>query len=340
MSLSTEFRAIVIQKTSIAAVFTLYVYEVLITFDREVELFWHMPFTRTTAMFLLNRYVSLLKYPVTLTTYIHVSQESCIAIIRLGEVLEMTPYIVWASFSAMRTHALVARTWTLSLAVFILLCVPVVTNIYFFTQSIPEVFDRPVQCLYIDQFPTDVYIPVLLFTRISAILGDAIVIVVIWCTTFRGWRAAVAANMKVSLAQMIIRDGSIYFVVLLTLNVLHIISAITTVFSGSIAYFEEPLIAIIISRVMLNLRGVDQEIHNAQDGDANFSELEFNLRSLGGVAEAVQFGDGQLPVDGMEQVRDRAGSSTPSCTPDEGSDTPAVWEMWGTVELDETAGTD
>lgn len=48
---------------------------------------------------------------------------------------------------------------------------------------------------------------VLILTRASAILGDAIVIGVTWFKTFRGWRAAVDANMKVSLSEMILRDG-------------------------------------------------------------------------------------------------------------------------------------
>ena len=39
-------------------------YELLITLDGEVNLFWSAAFTKTTALFLLNRYTSLIKYPV------------------------------------------------------------------------------------------------------------------------------------------------------------------------------------------------------------------------------------------------------------------------------------
>ncbi|KAI0820162.1 hypothetical protein BC628DRAFT_919409 [Trametes gibbosa] len=62
---------------------------------------------------------------------------NCNALIRLGEVLEIIP---------------------LSSAVFVLLCVPVFTNIYFFVKSVPELFDYPVYCLYIAHFPGQIYI--------------------------------------------------------------------------------------------------------------------------------------------------------------------------------------
>lgn len=53
----------------------LLLYELTLAFDREVGLFWNAPFTWTTVLFLLNRYVSLAKYPVTLMTYVSVSQK-------------------------------------------------------------------------------------------------------------------------------------------------------------------------------------------------------------------------------------------------------------------------
>ncbi|KAL1944237.1 hypothetical protein VTO73DRAFT_3422 [Trametes versicolor] len=46
------------------AAFTLIFYEYLITIDREIDLVWGRRFTGATALFLLNRYLALLKYPV------------------------------------------------------------------------------------------------------------------------------------------------------------------------------------------------------------------------------------------------------------------------------------
>ncbi|KAI0636373.1 hypothetical protein C8Q77DRAFT_1154323 [Trametes polyzona] len=84
--------------------------------------------------------------------------------------------------------------------------------------------------------------------------------------------------MDVSLSHMLIRDGSIYFGVLLGLNVLHVASALTTAFSGSIAYYEEPLVAIIISRIMLNLREADKYARGSGDsggeGNSGFSVFQ------------------------------------------------------------------
>ncbi|KAI0636374.1 hypothetical protein C8Q77DRAFT_1154324 [Trametes polyzona] len=172
-----DYKPLLVQEASVAAMFALLSYELLITFDREVEYFWSMPFSRTTVLFLLNRYISLPKYPVTLTSYVPVSQmryvcalsypimmpcrdlrTSCMLLIRLGEVLEIIPYIVWALFSAMRTHALTAQEWRLSVLVFVLLCVPVGTNLYFFALSIPVALSGPVHCIFTASFPDEVYI--------------------------------------------------------------------------------------------------------------------------------------------------------------------------------------
>ena len=39
-------------------------YDYMITLDREVYLVWGQPFTAASALFMLNRYVALLKYPI------------------------------------------------------------------------------------------------------------------------------------------------------------------------------------------------------------------------------------------------------------------------------------
>ena len=44
------------------------VYDHLLTFDREVELFWKRKFTGATALFLLNRYILVLDYIFNIAT--------------------------------------------------------------------------------------------------------------------------------------------------------------------------------------------------------------------------------------------------------------------------------
>ncbi|KAL1939182.1 hypothetical protein VTO73DRAFT_10223 [Trametes versicolor] len=255
------YRTTLVEKSSMAGMLALMLYELAITFDREAKFFWNMPFSRTTAIFLLNRYSSLLKYPVSMVSYrstVSETRYACNALVRAGQTLEIIPYFVWAMFSAMRIRAITERNIMLFSLVFVLLCVPVGTNLYLFAISVPDTV-------------------VLILTRASAILGDAIVIGVTWFKTFRGWRAAVDANMRVSLSEMILRDGSIYFLVFLCLNVLHVVMALATTFSGIIAAYEEPLSSIMVSRLMLNLREVDQF---ARDAAADECTLQFDRATL------------------------------------------------------------
>ncbi|EIW51892.1 uncharacterized protein TRAVEDRAFT_176091, partial [Trametes versicolor FP-101664 SS1] len=144
------YRTTLVEKSSMAGMLALMLYELCITFDREAGLFWNMPFSRTTAIFLLNRYSSLLKYPVSMISYRStMSETSCNALVRAGQTLEIIPYFVWAIFSAMRIRAIADRNIMLFFLVFVLLCVPVGTNLYLFAISVPDTVGDPVGCIAI-----------------------------------------------------------------------------------------------------------------------------------------------------------------------------------------------
>ncbi|KAI0820161.1 hypothetical protein BC628DRAFT_1398366 [Trametes gibbosa] len=289
-----------LEKSISVGMLALMLYELCITFDREVELFWSMPFSRTTLVFLLNRYISLMKYPISMVALRVATQKSCDVVNIMGEVLESVPYVFWAMFSAMRVYALAGRSIFLGSLVFLLLCVPIGTNAYQMSVSNSEFLGDPVGCVIAIAIPTEqLYLALLLVTRACAILGDVIVIIVTWYKTYRGWRAAVSAGMKTSLSEMVIRNSSIYFLVLVTLSLVHIASTLTSVFKGSIASFEEPLSSMMISRALLNLREVDKSARDATNelGTLVFEHSEPLAVSQEGDASLVRVEHGRADVE-------------------------------------------
>ncbi|KZT06063.1 uncharacterized protein LAESUDRAFT_759600 [Laetiporus sulphureus 93-53] len=84
-------------------------------------------------------------------------------------------------------------------------------------------------------------------------------------------KEAVAVNMKASIVTLLLRDGTIYFAVLLVLNVAHLVLSLTNVFLD-ITFFVTSFVlsSIIISRFLLNLRQVSSTDDESLDGGPSF----------------------------------------------------------------------
>jgi len=93
----------------------------------------------------------------------------------------------------------------------------------------------------------------LIATRGCFIVADFIVVFVTWCSTYDLWKYPRQNNAKASLARLLLRDGTLYFCLLLSLNIVQMILHLRNTFQ----YFGQfiPYIStIIISRLMLDIR--------------------------------------------------------------------------------------
>ncbi|KAI9063139.1 hypothetical protein FKP32DRAFT_1572420 [Trametes sanguinea] len=247
------------------AAFALIFYEYIITIDREIALIWNRKLTGATILFILNRYLALLKYPIYIVGLQSVSDEvwalAVWAVNILAMLLELLPYFVWLSFSTLRVYAISRQNWRLALLVAVPGCMPLASNIYLYTQGSTANYPLPIGCVWLDTIPVNIDNRcashrrhwLLIATRTSAILTDVLVLITTWWQTYSLRRLAVQANMQVSLATLLVRDGTIYFLVLLAMNTFHIAFSLTGRFTYTIT-FEEPLTTILISRFLLNLR--------------------------------------------------------------------------------------
>ncbi|KAH9919770.1 uncharacterized protein BXZ73DRAFT_104878 [Epithele typhae] len=231
----------------------LYFYDWLILFDKETSLFWRRPITGAGALYFLNN-----------------------------------SYILWAVFSGLRAFVL-SQSWMIGTLVLILSCAPIgvnYTQLGFHYSGLPEPL---VGCLNETEYPPNLSTHsgpnvsvVIVLARAPLIVADIIIIAISWWR-LRGqltWSQALFTK-RLTLAKVFLRDGNveelyavlgataerlsshppgtIYFIVLLVFNVLHMAFSLTSVFSGggegsNITAFTDPITAILISRFLLNIQ--------------------------------------------------------------------------------------
>ncbi|KAH9925049.1 uncharacterized protein BXZ73DRAFT_103420 [Epithele typhae] len=146
--------------------------------------------------------------------------------------------------------------------------------------------------------------PAFLNARTSLMLADILAISVTWYNLRRDEKS------KSSLANVLIRDGAIYFLTIFSLNAIHMSLTLASILSpvqtnSEVTTFTEPLTSILVSRFLLNL----QAVKNRTAGDVSTIELDGTTSSV--VFERV-FGSLAASVDlaaderGGEDVHDEA----------------------------------
>ncbi|PIL30408.1 hypothetical protein GSI_07594 [Ganoderma sinense ZZ0214-1] len=132
---------------------------------------------------------------------------------------------------------------------------PVVTNMASFHWSTVRT-DESGNCTGVIQLPET-----LALSRILLIAADLMVVVLTWAPTYEVAKIARAefGTKRTTLAFVMLRDGLIFFGIMVTLNVLHLILTACSVLMGAdhtseITQITETLTTILVSRLMLNLQ--------------------------------------------------------------------------------------
>ncbi|RPD56564.1 hypothetical protein L226DRAFT_455382 [Lentinus tigrinus ALCF2SS1-7] len=276
-------------------------YEYLITFDSEIRLVWSRRITGASVLFFLNRYIMLLQNVITVPSFVPISNTACRALGWMDIILSLLPYFVWNAFSTLRTYALCGRDRRIPALVCLLLCGPVVANLYNIPYQKPANSPPPYNCGVANSIT--LAITVVLVSRLSSIAADAIVISVTWWTTYKIKKTAVLNNVKTSLVDLLLRDGSVYFCTMLVFNVLHIVVnfAEEVSFMGDIA---DVITSILVSRFIINLRDLDsrdllEQSHSGSTAGGTVVFASNLIESMGAPLERssipIEVGDGDEP---------------------------------------------
>ncbi|KAI0084418.1 hypothetical protein BDY19DRAFT_997771 [Irpex rosettiformis] len=303
-----EIQQIFLEQTSTYIYYSanvLYLFESCITLSQEVRVIWKRKWTFMTWLYAFTRYSAVL---LSIMTFIPVWSQTQLTFCRCeigqyaSDALDSIQFMCLALFSALRVYALLdGQIFVAGIALFLILA-PFATNMYNDVVSM-VVMD--------DEICTTVALNVSeglalgrkfsLGTRISVIIGDVLVLLVTWSKTAKSYNEARKQKIESPLAMMLFRDGTLYFGVLLIINVLEVIqrnipSLFTVQLSGPFLQIIPP---IIVCRFILNLRQVKPAGISCISSNQSAS---VGIRFAGNAGESLKFGeDDELEDDFVER---------------------------------------
>ncbi|KAI0738541.1 hypothetical protein C8Q80DRAFT_1347753, partial [Daedaleopsis nitida] len=292
--LTALYNSLWIDSYCLLAGLTLFLYEFIILFGSEVEYFWRRRMTGASILFLLSRYLSLMYFILDLALYlpVYTDDHSCSFMQRVVEAVKLPQYFPWAAFAALRAYALSqSRVWMT--IVFILSLAPIGVNAT--TNALARlagIVDPVFGCeatISVVPTPTETAIEAI-FSRGCLILADAILIVItFWSADVRGTLGGNGLShifKPRSLQTLLVRDGTVYFIVLLILNVLHLAFSLQATFGsvdgdGSyIVNFTEPCTAVLVNRFLLHLQEEGSRTVRVDTGDPLHMESRVSTLSF------------------------------------------------------------
>ncbi|KAI0709902.1 hypothetical protein C8Q76DRAFT_740260 [Earliella scabrosa] len=206
----------------------------------------------------MNRYISLSYHIFGIANSALPTIAVCRAGVKAGAVMTILQYVPWAGFSGLRAYAL-CRNRPISALIFLLCMVPFgLYGVYIW--ALDGTIIARVGCVARTELNHRTAEAFVIGTRSSLMSADILLISITWATLYRQG----ISFKDHSLAYTLVRDGSVYFMSLLTLNTLHLVFTLHSVATATISVgsyvilFTEPLTAVLVSRFMLNLQAVDR----------------------------------------------------------------------------------
>ncbi|EMD36546.1 hypothetical protein CERSUDRAFT_95835 [Gelatoporia subvermispora B] len=307
-------------------------YEHLITIADEYELVWGRKRSGATLIFMLNRYCALLfAISLLLTLFDWSTNERYGSLVSTGSFHRNPHAPCVAAKWSIPLHSLFSKSWCTYVGQFSqdfghMLSEAVIGDRRSWCLSWPWYLSAPIcivmsrrglllsrsrfwaLCvLEIKTFQLVLGMIVLLIaTRACAIAADLLTLVVTWSSTYRIKRDADKANVKASLATLLLRDGTVYFIILLALNAMHMASYLTNTFVN-ISWFLVPISSILISRFLLNLRQVYHPmnidtarpsfVRSLYQSQSQMSDLRFASTFIGNMGAPLDYNSFSADMD-------------------------------------------
>lgn len=288
----------------------LVIYEFIITFEQEVSCIWTRKLTATSLLLLFTRWTMVLSEVIVWIPF----DSACVAYYTIRQLLFFFAYAQVALLSGLRVYALWHNSQLrfLFLAVVLLLgSVPIWTNAYRWSVTSIAYYGPPFDTcnisIAITQKTND---GMLYFTRSSAIAVDVIVLALTWAKTFQHWRQSRLVSQTMSVSSLFIRDGTLYFAMLLAMNVAQVLtySRANDYYGNSANTFLQNIPPILVQRFMLNLRAFSGpgRADSGESDAAHFSRFSISFRVpsdfLGNIGEPLGRSSHDLLSEGEDDA--------------------------------------
>ncbi|KAI0707077.1 hypothetical protein C8Q76DRAFT_860290 [Earliella scabrosa] len=235
--------------TTLASI-CLFCYDYLLTFNDEVRLIKRARVSLATFLYLVIRYGFLylitvgivLDLPVSVTFQRTLTDESCTGLLRATVIINIFVFIGVSAFVALRIMALWSRNWWLGIFLFLLgLTNPTLLEASLLYGFIANAAPYPVSgCM--------------LSLPDNSVLGALEV-----TYTYGTYKSGRSTGINTPLSTLLLRDGSLYFVVFTALAVLDIAAGLardSQLPDGIISTFSRSLIPILLTRFIARIRQV------------------------------------------------------------------------------------
>ncbi|RPD58147.1 hypothetical protein L227DRAFT_565038 [Lentinus tigrinus ALCF2SS1-6] len=252
----------------------LLVYDWLINIDEEVALIWCNPDGRTVAsvVYALIRYANILQYVIQAGIVVPVtSLVSCEGVNWVAVILTALVQLVAAVFTAQRAYALSrGKVWLGGIA-FLLAIVACVVNLLVSSKWTPaEELPSPMYCVVGDNIPSE-QLELGSLTGPTGTLADLLVGVVTWLTTYEAYKTEPRKAFGISLASVMLYDGSLYVITMMLLNIVHMaLTAASGIGASYAGLFTDPITSILISHFILDLRRAQRCRNGSQPVSLSF----------------------------------------------------------------------
>ncbi|RPD65252.1 hypothetical protein L227DRAFT_583266 [Lentinus tigrinus ALCF2SS1-6] len=214
----------------------LFLWDYFVTLDREIEYVWGQKLSAASVLFISNRYVNLL---ITILELIEQApfQTPEVMVRVLQSLLILASFIVAKSvFVTLRVYATWSRDWRPALPILALALLTPAANLYIDIIGTPIPAPRPsVGCAI--QTNID---PVVIAERATTTAYDFLILLFTLMKTAKVRKAALSLDVHPSLMVLLLRDGTIYFFLLLVMNIAQIIVAAEVLGNNFIAFFISP----------------------------------------------------------------------------------------------------
>ncbi|KAI0742303.1 hypothetical protein C8Q80DRAFT_1272999 [Daedaleopsis nitida] len=269
------------------------VYDIVLTFGKEVDVIWSRKPKTAGILHVVNRYTQLAAYVAPSNVSDKAAQQTCSAVGLFEAITTVIPYVAWAAFSGLRIYALSDCNIILSAVVFALSALYIVPDIYEDAHSSFVNLPPPYGCyqapdingvsipryVYAVPYSTVCYVTgssgcdrlrayaemssrtalVLWATRAALLLGETIVLA--WTLRKTSWgtaRSMRTLGQRRTLMEVLLSNGVACFAVPLALNAttlaLDIVGTdIALNVSQCVVCFRDALTTILISRFLLDL---------------------------------------------------------------------------------------
>lgn len=237
---------------AVAIMVLLPLYEYLITLDQEVATVWQRGrrLTFASALLVSTRWYMIIQ---SLVNAMPACEATCERLVLWFECLGFIGYALVVAFGALRISAIWGRNHTLFLVLFIIGMAPLPIDAY--TISFQVFISRPgIPCIIANELPVQILHKLMIVKRVLLIFDGALILFLTSMKTYRQIIDGRRAGIPTSVSTCLLRDGALYFVILLAFNIAIVLPRRPTEGTALLSAAMQALPQILANRFMLNLR--------------------------------------------------------------------------------------